>query len=75
MINGVCSIVAPNQFVLEWVKDRFSEELSQLTIEHLKIKEIKYIVSKNTKKTITSQVAEIKASDKRKNLLIQQSLV
>ena len=66
MINGVCSIVAPNQFVLEWVKDRFSEELSQLTIEHLKIKEIKYIVSKNTKKTITNPVAEIKPSNKRK---------
>ena len=66
MINGVCSIVAPNQFVLEWVKDRFSEELSQLTIEHLKIKKIEYIVSKKTKKTITSQIAEIKTGNKKK---------
>jgi len=66
MINEGCSIVAPNQFVLEWVKDRFSEELSQLTIEHLKIKKIEYIVSKNTKKTITSQIPEIKPNNKRK---------
>ncbi len=41
-----CMIHAPNQFVLEWVKDRFAKEISILADEHLKIKTINYQVTK-----------------------------
>ena len=38
--DGQCSIHAPNQFVLEWVKDRFDKEIGLLAKEHLKIDNI-----------------------------------
>jgi len=49
--EGQCFIHAPNQFVLEWVKDRFDKEISLLAKEHLKIENIEYLVlKKNSKK-------------------------
>jgi chromosomal replication initiator protein len=44
--DGQCSIYAPNQFVLEWVKDRFDEEISLLAKEHLQTENIEYLVIK-----------------------------
>ena len=44
--DGQCSIYAPNQFVLEWVKDRFDKEISLLAKEHLRTDNIEYLVIK-----------------------------
>ena len=44
--DGQCSIYAPNQFVLEWVKDRFDKEISLLAKEHLQTENIEYLVIK-----------------------------
>jgi chromosomal replication initiation ATPase DnaA len=44
------TIYAPNQFVLEWVKDRFDKEISLLAKEHLNTENIEYLVTKKGKK-------------------------
>lgn len=56
-----CIIHAPNQFVLEWVKDRFAKEISILADEHLKIKTIDYQVTK--KNNSKPQIKQIKNSN------------
>ncbi|MDA9155414.1 chromosomal replication initiator protein DnaA [Methylophilaceae bacterium] len=48
--DGQCSIYAPNQFVLEWVKDRFNKEISLLAKEHLQTENIEYLVIKKGRK-------------------------
>ena len=48
--DGQCSIYAPNQFVLEWVKDRFDKEISLLAKEHLQTENIEYLVIKKRRK-------------------------
>ena len=44
------TINAPNQFVLEWVKDRFDKEISLLAKEYLNTENIEYLVTKKGKK-------------------------
>ena len=44
------TIHAPNQFVLEWVKDRFDKEISLLAKEYLNTENIEYLVTKKGKK-------------------------
>jgi len=60
--NKVCKISAPNQFVLQWAKERFSDEIVLLAEEHLKTKKIEYIVKK-TKKTIKPKVNDNKVTE------------
>ena len=48
--DGQCCIYAPNQFVLEWVKDRFNKEISLLAKEHLQTENIEYLVIKKGRK-------------------------
>ena len=57
--DGQCSIHAPNQFVLEWVKDRFDKEISLLAKEHLKIDNIEYLVTKKSGKKEPSNLSLI----------------
>lgn len=55
--DGQCSIYAPNQFVLEWVKDRFDKEISLLAKEHLQTENIEYfVIKKDGKKNPLSLV-------------------
>ena len=44
------TVHAPNQFVLEWVKDRFDKEISLLAKQHLNTENIEYLVTKKGKK-------------------------
>ena len=53
------TIYAPNQFVLEWVKDRFDKEISLLAKEHLNAKNIEYLVTKKGGKKNSSPQATL----------------
>jgi chromosomal replication initiation ATPase DnaA len=39
-------IIAPNQFVLQWVKEKFSKQIEMLATKHLKNINLEYIVIK-----------------------------
>lgn len=49
LTNKTCEILAPNQFVLQWVKERFADQIQQLTNEHLKTGTIEYKTKKTSK--------------------------
>ena len=54
-INGKkAQIVAPNQFVLQWVKEKFALRIETLLSENLKDISLKYIVDKKNKKDVKS---------------------
>ena len=54
-INGKkAQIVAPNQFVLQWVKEKFALRIETLLSENLKDISLKYIVDKKSKKDVKS---------------------
>ena len=54
-INGKkAQIVAPNQFVLQWVKEKFALKIEKLLSENLKDISLKYIVDKKNKKDVKS---------------------
>ena len=42
-------IIAPNQFILQWVKEKFSEQIQSLLKEHLSNLNIEYVVVKKIK--------------------------
>ena len=44
--NKILYIVAPNLFVLQWVKERFNDSLVTLTKKHLKSTQLDYKVNK-----------------------------
>ena len=47
-------IIAPNQFILQWVKEKFSEQIQSLLKEHLSNLNIEYVVVKKNKVTKNS---------------------
>ena len=49
--GGKAQIIAPNQFVLQWVKEKFSEKIQDLSNEHLVNLNLEYIVVKKIKIT------------------------
>ncbi len=49
LTDKTCEIIAPNQFVLQWVKERFADQIQQLTNEHLKTGAIEYKTKKASK--------------------------
>ena len=54
-INGKkAQIIAPNQFVLQWVKEKFALRIEKLLSENLKDISLKYVVDKKNKKGIKS---------------------
>ena len=60
--NKICTISAPNQFVLQWVKERFADEILFLAEEQLKTKKIEYIVNKN-KTPIKKKINDLKIKE------------
>jgi len=58
--EGKAKIIAPNQFILQWVKEKFSEQIQSLRKEHLSNLNIEYIVVKKNKVT-TNNPSDIKS--------------
>jgi len=52
-------IVAPNQFVLQWVKERFNDGLMELTKTHLKSFQLEYMVNKRSAPRSTNGLEKI----------------
>ena len=52
--GGKAKIIAPNQFILQWVKEKFSEQIQSLRKEHLSNLNLEYIVVKKNKVTINN---------------------
>ena len=44
--GGKAQIIAPNQFVLQWVKEKFAKQIQIVATEHLKNLDLEYIVIK-----------------------------
>jgi chromosomal replication initiator protein len=57
--NNVLYIVAPNLFVLQWVKERFNENLVILTKEHIKSTQLDYKVNKQKSRKTTNTLEKI----------------
>jgi chromosomal replication initiator protein len=57
--NNVFYIVAPNLFVLQWVKERFNENLVILTKEHIKSTQLDYKVNKQKSRKTTNTLEKI----------------
>ena len=57
--NNTLYIVAPNLFVLQWVKERFNESLIALTKKHLKSTQLDYKVNKQKPRPSTNTLEKI----------------
>lgn len=57
--KNILYIVAPNLFVLQWVKERFNENLAALTKNHLKSTQLDYKVAKNKQRNRTNTLKKI----------------
>ena len=57
--KNILYIVAPNLFVLQWVKERFNENLVALTKNHLKSTQLDYRVTKNKQRNTTNTLKKI----------------
>ena len=57
--NKILYIVAPNLFVLQWVKERFNESLVTLTKTHLKSTQLDYRVNKQKPRQSTNTLEKI----------------
>ena len=57
--NNVLYIVAPNLFVLQWVKERFNETIVTLTKEHIKFAQLDYRVNKQRPRKNTNTLERI----------------
>jgi chromosomal replication initiator protein len=69
--NECLNIIAPNQFVNQWVEDRFSKQIKELASEHKYIKEIQFISTKLTKvKEEKLPVENLKQKDEKQKSLI-----
>ena len=69
------TIHAPNQFVLEWVKDRFDKEISLLAKEYLNTENIEYLVTKKGKKKTPYFKSRTQTKFKKRVPQIQQQTV
>ena len=49
-------IIAPNQFILQWVKEKFANQIQTLTKEHLHNVVVEYVVNSKTKTIISSEI-------------------
>ena len=47
--GGKAQIIAPNQFILQWVKEKFAHQIQNLTIEHLNNVVVEYVVNAKSK--------------------------
>jgi len=56
--NNVLYVVAPNLFVLQWVRERFNESLVTLTKNHLKSAKLDYKANKQKKPRQTTNTLE-----------------
>ena len=52
--GGKAQIIAPNQFILQWVKEKFAHQIQNLTIEHLNNVVVEYVV--NTKSKVKTKI-------------------
>ena len=68
--GGKAQIIAPNQFILQWVKEKFSEQIQTLRKEHISTLNIEYIVVKKNK-VATNNPSDIKS--KLNNLSVRLS--
>ena len=68
--GGKAQIIAPNQFILQWVKEKFSEQIQTLRKEHLSTLNIEYVVVKKNK-VATNNPSDIKS--KLNNLSVRLS--
>ncbi len=68
--NECLNIIAPNQFVNQWVEDRFSKQIKELATEHKYIKEIQFISTKLTKVKEKLPVENLKQKDEKQKSLI-----
>jgi len=57
--NNVFYIVAPNLFVLQWVKERFNENLVALTKAHIKSAQLDYRVNKQKPRKNTNSLEKM----------------
>ena len=57
--NNILYIIAPNLFVLQWVKERFNESLVSLTKDHLKSTQLDYKVIKQNPRQSTNTLKKI----------------
>ena len=52
-------IIAPNQFILQWVKEKFSSQIQTLLKEHLHNVTVEYIVNiKNKEKRLAFEIVQ-----------------
>ena len=68
------TISAPNQFVLQWVKERLNDKLHNLLEESSNISSITYNVNKKTKRSLSVEAIITESPDPKKSSQSQQTV-